>query len=233
LKSPYHVIYNSKQRGFAKNNNLAASRAKSEYLCLLNNDVFVDGDWLQPMIKVFEDNQNVGVVGNVQRLAFSKKYDHMGVVFDPSSNPRHYGQGFFHRPYKGEVRKWSAVTAACCIVRRKKFLESGGFNEIYINGCEDIDFCLRLGKEGLSHFVVHDSVVSHVRCASEGRLKFNKENESKLLAKWKKEIVTNYISKDRSKYAKWFIIKSLFKPFSVNCRNLVIALKIFFQKENN
>ena len=87
LESPYHVIYNSKQRGFAKNNNLAASRAKGEYLCLLNNDVFVDGDWLQPMIKVFEDNQNVGVVGNVQRLAFSKKYDHMGVVFGPLGNP--------------------------------------------------------------------------------------------------------------------------------------------------
>ena len=55
---------------------------------------------MQPMIKVFEDNQNVGVVGNVQRLAFSKKYDHMGVVFGPLGNPRHYGQGFLHRPFK-------------------------------------------------------------------------------------------------------------------------------------
>ena len=46
------------------------------------------------MIDVFGQKENVGVVGNVQRLAGTEMYDHMGVVFGPQGNPRHYGQWF-------------------------------------------------------------------------------------------------------------------------------------------
>jgi GT2 family glycosyltransferase len=75
--------------------------AKGEYLLFLNNDAFVSGNWLHPMLSVFKNQSKVGFVGNVQRLAGTRRYDHMGVVFSPLGNPRHYGQGFFHRPFKG------------------------------------------------------------------------------------------------------------------------------------
>ena len=178
LKVPFQVFFNSERKGFAKNNNLAASKAKGEFLCLLNNDVFVQGDWLLPMIKVFEEKKDAGVIGNVQRLAESRKYDHMGVVFAPEGNPRHYGQGFYYRPFKGEIREWSAVTAACCVTKAEIFRELNGFDEIFLNGCEDVDLCLRMTNRGLHHYVVHDSVVDHVRCASPGRLTYNSQNEA-------------------------------------------------------
>ena len=38
LKYPYRIFFNSIQKGFAKNNNLAASQATGRYLCFLNND---------------------------------------------------------------------------------------------------------------------------------------------------------------------------------------------------
>jgi GT2 family glycosyltransferase len=223
------VIYNSKQRGFAKNNNLAASRAKGEYLCLLNNDVFVEGDWLQPMIKVFENNQNVGVVGNVQRLAFSKKYDHMGVVFGPLGNPRHYGQGFLHRPFKGEIKQWSAVTAACCLVRSKDFLKIGGFDEIYINGCEDVDLCLRYNRKGCRNFIAHDSIVTHVKGASEGRKRFNDRNSQLLQDRWGDEIKRNETVSDQVLHAKNYIYRGLFRPLSTNFLKWIEALLIYFR----
>ena len=56
LKFPgisFQSIFSIQKKGFAKNNNLAASKAKGEYLCLLNNDVFVEDDWLLPMIDCF------------------------------------------------------------------------------------------------------------------------------------------------------------------------------------
>ena len=37
LEEPHHVTFNSERKGFAKNNNLAASRAKGEYLCLFES----------------------------------------------------------------------------------------------------------------------------------------------------------------------------------------------------
>ena len=105
LDFPHKVFLNSERKGFAKNNNFAASEAKGEFLCLLNNDCFVEGDWLIPMIEVFKQKENVGVVGNVQRLAGTKMFDHMGVVFGPQGKPRHYGQWFNKKAFCGEVKK--------------------------------------------------------------------------------------------------------------------------------
>ena len=92
------------------------------------------GNWLEPMIEAFNKFQEVGIVGNVQRLADSSKYDHMGVVFSPEGNPRHFGQGFAYRPFKGQIRKWSAGTAACCLVRRDYFQQIGGLDCTPITG---------------------------------------------------------------------------------------------------
>ena len=218
LVDPYRIFLNDRNLGFAKNNNRGAREARGEFLCFLNNDVFVQGDWLSPMLRVFEEKEKVGMVGNVQKLADSRRYDHMGIVFSPQGKPCHYGQGFLHRPFKGEVRKWSAVTAACCLANREKFLEIGGFDEIFLNSCEDIDLCLRMSEAGLDHYVVHDSVVEHVKCASEGRLDHNQANETKFMERWGERIPSQYFLLDRRRYAYWCLIRSLLNPrgFNIN-----------------
>ena len=113
---------------------------------------FVQGNWLLPMLEVFKTYEKVGMVGMFSNLSNSRRYDHMGVVFTPQGNPRHYGQGFFHRPFKGKVKQWSAVTAACCITVKENFLAIGGFDEVFVNGCEDVDLCLRMTEKGLDNY---------------------------------------------------------------------------------
>jgi GT2 family glycosyltransferase len=215
LKSPYQIFLNSTNQGFAKNNNFAAEKAKGEFLCFLNNDVFVMGNWLLPMIEVFKTKEKVGMVGNVQRLANSWRYDHMGMVFSPQAIPCHYGQGFFRRPFKGEVRQWSAVTAACCVTSKKNFQLNGAFDEIFINGCEDVDLCLRMTKNGLNHYVVHDSEVSHIKGASEGRKKFNDRNTKLLLNRWRGTITIHQSIDDQYKYAWTYFCRAFVKPLSL------------------
>lgn len=229
LKVPFQVFFNSERKGFAKNNNLAASKAKGEFLCLLNNDVFVQGDWLLPMIKVFEEKKDAGVIGNVQRLAESRKYDHMGVVFGPQGNPRHYGQWFKQRDFCGEIKRWSAVTAACCLVRRNDFLKLGGFDEIFINGCEDVDLCLRYNRNGFCNYVVHDSVVLHVKGASAGRKLYNDQNSQILLERWGEEIRRIESVKDQVLHAKNYIFRGLLRPFSINLWKWLEAILIYFR----
>ena len=63
------------------------------------------------------------------------------------------------------------------------------FDETYINGCEDVDLCLRFNRKGLFNYVVHDSVVLHVKGDSEGRLAFNKKNEFNLLKNGKEKLL--------------------------------------------
>ena len=122
LGAGVRTFFNEENRGFAKNNNFLAREAKGKYLCFLNNDVFVEGDWLSPMIKAMEVDKNIGIVGNVQKIAGSKRFDHMGVVFSPNGNLEAFWPRFFYRPYQGKTRSWSAVTAACCLIQRSYFL---------------------------------------------------------------------------------------------------------------
>ena len=226
LSDPYRVFFNKTNRGFAKNNNFAAKEAKGEFLCFLNNDVFVQGNWLLPMIEVFKTHKNVGMVGNVQRLVNSIRYDHMGIVFSPEGKPVHYGQGFFHLPFKGELKQWNAVTAACCVTRSSLFKDLSGFDEEYLNGCEDIDLCLRMRLKKLSHYVVNYSIVYHVKCASEGRLANNIKNELRFKCRWGKEISTHYALFDRFHYAYWYIIKSILRPFSSKFHHFYESISI-------
>ena len=95
LDPEIRTFTNETNQGFAKNNNFLAKKANGDFLCFLNNDVFVSGNWLSLMLQALDQDTEIGIVGNVQRLAYSKQYDHMGVVFSPQGNPRHYGQGFF------------------------------------------------------------------------------------------------------------------------------------------
>ncbi len=215
LGEPYRIILNEENRGFARNNNLGAREARGEYLCLLNNDVFVRGDWLSPMLDVFREREKVGLVGNVQRLSNSLRYDHMGVVFSPRGLPRHYGQGFLHRPFQGETRRWSAVTAACCVMEAAVFEQVGGFDEIFLNGCEDIDLCLRLASRGYFNYVVHDSVVDHVKCATEGRKTHNLRNTEYLLDRWGESIRRDQALSDKPLYRRMLLFGLLTRPWTI------------------
>ena len=229
LEHPFSIFFNESNQGFAKNNNFGARKAQGEYLCFLNNDVFVQGNWLLPMLQVFKDKQDVGIVGNVQKLSDSRSYDHMGIVFSPQGNPRHYGQGFYHRPFKGKVKKWSAVTAACCVMKRELFLKVGGFDEDYLNGCEDVDLCLRLAEQNLDNYIVHDSVVLHVKCASEGRKLFNDQNAQILLERWRGSILSNQSINDQYSYAKTYLFRGLVRPWSISLSKLIEAMLIFLR----
>ncbi len=226
LGEPFRVFLNEERKGFAANNNFAASQASGKYLFFLNNDVFVEGDWFLPMLEVLRNGKDVGMVGNVQRLAHKPCYDHMGVVFAPQSNPRHYGQGYFHRPFKGEIREWSAVTAACSACRRETFELMGGFDEIFVNGCEDVDLCLRMSERGLRHYVVHDSVVDHMKGATAGRKLYNDRNAQILLDRWADKIRANQAVHDQLLHAITYLYRGLTRPWSCHAAKLLEAFLI-------
>ena len=61
-----------------------------------------------------------------------------------------------------------AVTGACLLVRRALFEEVGGFDEAFLNGCEDVDLCLRIGEKGLRTLYCASSTLLHHECATRG-----------------------------------------------------------------
>jgi GT2 family glycosyltransferase len=226
LASTHRVFFNQNNKGFAKNNNFLARNAKGEYLCLLNSDAYVQGNWLFPMLDAFKQNLRVGLVGNVQKLHGSLMYDHAGVVFGPQGNPRHYGQGFLVKPGGQGARRWSAVTAACVVVKKETFLHFDGFDEVFINGCEDVELCIRMSRKGFQHFVAHNSVVEHVKGASAGRKRYNQRNFELLMKKWGESIRSHESLQDQKLHAFTYIIYALVRPHLINFGKFCLAVSI-------
>jgi hypothetical protein len=81
-------------------------------------------------------------------------------------------------------RDLDMVTGACLLVRREIFAELGGFDSEYINGVEDVDFCLR---QRARWRVVYcpDAVLEHHEGSSEGRFDHVSENLNRFRQKWR------------------------------------------------
>ncbi len=147
------VIRNERNIGFAAANNQAAAMAAGEYLILLNNDTQPLDGWLNALLAAAAPE--VGAVG--ARLLFPDgTLQHGGVVAVPSS----FGITAFtmvHDLYgiRGDdaralqKKDCQAVTGACLLTPRNLYLELGGLDELYWNGNEDVDYCLRVRERGL------------------------------------------------------------------------------------
>ncbi len=181
------VIHNETRSGYAKSVNRAAKLATGEFLGLMNNDLILTEGWFEPMIECFNRKLKVGIVGNIQRNVQSKSLDHAGIVFDLVGLPDHYGKNYPFLP-SFDYRDFPAVTAACMLLKRALFEELNGFDETYLNGCEDVDLCLRIGKKGFRHFVAGHSQIWHHVSASPGRRDHDKSNNRILLSRWGEEM---------------------------------------------
>ncbi len=183
----WRVVYNDAPRGFAANNNLGAQLARAPLLCLLNNDTFLLPGWLEPMARLARLLPDVACVGNVQREPFTGLLDHCGVYFTPEGFGEHAWRDQSSPPRESYL-EWPAVTAACCVLRRKVFLELGGFDEGFRNGYEDVDFCLRATERGYRHFVANRSVIYHHVSASPGRRQHEQSNLQRFRERWQGRI---------------------------------------------
>ena len=209
---PFRVVLNDKKRCFATNNNAAARLASHEILCLLNNDIVLFPGWLEPMMDAFVRFPEAGVIGNVQRNPGTGKYDHMGVVFARDGMAKNFGKHFHFRPFRG-CKEWRAVTAACCLIKISVFLNAGGFDEGFINGFEDIDLCLRLGRMGYKHYVINDSVIHHHVSSSPTRRDHLPANKQKYLQRWQDPLRGCLTPRDRWLFAFHSVYSSLAQPW--------------------
>lgn len=168
-------------------NNFAAKHAKGELICLLNNDVeVISPDWLSEMVG-HALRPDVGAVG--ARLWFpDNSLQHGGVILGlwGLAGHAHLGLKRGQLGYHGRAalaQNYSAVTAACLVIRRSIFDTLGGLNESDLPvAFNDIDFCLRVKAAGyrnvwtpFAELYHHESATRGMEDTPEKQLRFSKE----------------------------------------------------------
>ena len=63
------LLLNETNRGYAGGNNDGIKLAQGQYIVLLNNDTLVPGGWLEKLLKLFNEQSDVGLVGPVTNAA--------------------------------------------------------------------------------------------------------------------------------------------------------------------
>lgn len=176
------ALRNERNLGFAKSCNRGAASAAGEFLVFLNNDLEFHPRWLEPMLAAFDRVPRAGLVGNVQLVFSTGAVDHTGIYFTHQGKPAHCTVRPWFSPTG--LRRTAALTGACFAIRAATWRQLGGFDEGYVNGCEDVDLCLRSRAAGFSCHVALHSVVKHHISQSAGRKLRDEQNTARLVERW-------------------------------------------------
>jgi glycosyltransferase involved in cell wall biosynthesis len=150
------VLQYNKKFNYSMINNYAVGfcNKNSELLLFLNNDIeIMHPEWLYNMVQHFI-RPEVAAVG-AKLLYLDHKIQHAGVIIGVNGLAGHshkmmwdWDPGYFSRPHL--TQDVTAVTGACMMVRKKAFIDVGGFDPKLPEAFNDIDLCLSLRKNNWS-----------------------------------------------------------------------------------
>ncbi|MCR2047341.1 glycosyltransferase family 2 protein [Acetatifactor muris] len=179
-------------------NNLGVKYASGEYVLLLNNDTeVITVNWMEELL-MYAQREDVGAVG--AKLYYGDKtIQHAGVVLGlgahRTAGHSHYRQHRQNLGYMGRLcyaQDVSAVTGACLLVRKERYLSVGGLDKSFAVSLNDVDFCLKLREKGLLNVFTPFAELFHYESASRGlddkgerAQRYNRESE-RFREKWKK-----------------------------------------------
>ena len=167
------IIKFNEKFNYSMLNNYAAEFARGEHLLFLNNDIEVlNSDWLEAMLEQSQRDE-IGCVG-AKLLYPDRKIQHVGVVVGWGGRAEHIYKWLHSNDigYMGHfvsIRNYSAVTAACMMLRKSIFNEVGGFDERFEIGFGDVDLCLRVRELGYENLFTPYAELLHYESATRGR----------------------------------------------------------------
>lgn len=184
-----HMVYWDGVFNYSAINNYGATFARGEYLLLLNNDTeIINPDCLEELLG-YCMRSDVGAVG--ARLYYEDDtIQHAGVVIGFGGIAGHCfvmqkrgTTGYCHRIICAQ--DYSAVTAACMMVKRSAFDAVGGLSEELAVAFNDIDFCMKLRRAG--YLIVYNPYAELYHYESKSR---GLEDTPEKVARFNKEIAT-------------------------------------------
>jgi GT2 family glycosyltransferase len=160
--------------GYAEGYNRALAEVDAEYLVLLNSDVEVTPDWLNPLTDYLDAHPDVAALQpkilSYRNRAYFEYAGAAGGFID------RYGYPFCRGRLFGRLEKDTGqydypadifwASGACLVIRQEDFREVGGFDAVFFAHMEEIDLCWRLNARGRRIVCLPQSTVYHLGAAT-------------------------------------------------------------------
>jgi GT2 family glycosyltransferase len=174
LKNNYatqiEIIELQTNTGFAGGYNNALKLVDAEYFVLLNSDVEVTENWVTPIIDLMENNPKIAACQPKIRYYGDKKmFEYAGAAggfIDKFGYP--FARGRVFDTLEEDLGQYNNsipifwATGAALFIKKKAWLEVGGFDTYFFAHQEEVDLCWRLQLLGWDVYCCPESVVFHV-----------------------------------------------------------------------
>ncbi|WBV62069.1 glycosyltransferase family 2 protein [Chryseobacterium camelliae] len=164
------IVINAENYGFAGGYNEGLKQINATYYCLLNSDVEVTENWIEPVLHLFEKNPEIAAI-QPKILSYNdkNKFEFAGAaggLIDNLGYPYCRGRVFDDvEEDKGQYDDETEIfwASGCCLfIRSQDFWNQNGFDERFFAHQEEIDLCWRLINSARKIFYTGKSKVYHV-----------------------------------------------------------------------
>ena len=164
------IIENKENGGYAKGYNEALKHIDADIFCLLNSDVEVTKNWLDPIIGTFKTDPNTAII-QPKLLDFNNRdyFEYAGAAggfIDKLGYPYCRGR-IFNTIEKdnGQYNDTAEIfwaSGACLFIRSKVYKELNGLDEYFFAHMEEIDLCWRAKNLGYTIKYEGASTIYHI-----------------------------------------------------------------------
>jgi len=169
LKQKYPMLYiidNKNNFGYANGNNQGikyALQQGAKYICILNNDVIVEKNFLEPLINRFDLDKSIGIVGPcICEYLNQNLIQAMGAninLFTGLTQPKYKKKEY--KNIKNNDITVDYLGGACFVVKSEVFNKIGLIPENYFLFFEETEFCLKALRNKFKLMCVSESKVYH------------------------------------------------------------------------
>ena len=214
-------------RGFLRNCNAGAARARGEYLLLLNNDTGLTAGWLSKLVGTLDAHADAAVAGPKLLFGNGVLQEAGGIVWDDASGWNYGRLDRADLPEYNYLREVDYVSGACLLVRYSLWSQLGGFDRRYVPAYyEDTDLCFSAREAGFrvlyqpAAVVFHFEGVSHGTDPGSGAKRHQLDNQDRFLEKWRAVLQRDHYpngeclfrARDRSRHRRTVMVIDHYVP---------------------
>lgn len=165
------IITLGRNMGFAAGNNIGIEHSRGDYIMFLNNDTIVEQQFLAELVKVLEEQSDVGVVqSKLLRMDAPSLLDSAGALVDYYGLTYNRGEGEEDLGQYDRLEEIFGAKGAAMMIKSNVLREVGLFDSSFFLVYEDIDLCWRIRLRGYKVLYAPKSIVYHFSEATTRKL---------------------------------------------------------------
>lgn len=213
------IVRNNQNSGYAGGMNFGARQCNAEYLLFLNNDVEVEPNLIEEMMKtIISDSSIASCNAKVLRFYERDVIDCAGLKLDVYGFPYIIGHNEKDSGRYDTVRDTFQI-GTCALVKRQVFEKIGGFDDVYFALSEDIDLCWRAKLAGYRIVITPFARLYHKASATIKELRYTRPRIRYLSER-------NIIRMLLKNYSTWTLVKVLPRYFAMLLAEMLFYLAI-------